>query len=254
MSLPTIDRRCFLVSGAAALALALGGCVTSGTTAMAPAQSGGPRYNHPRDVLDMYGPLPNEKFPVPATDISRVHPKFIRQVVAYNGPEQPGTIVVDTQERFLYLIQEGGQSLRYGIGVGREGLAWDGRATIKRKAMWPRWTPTADMIRREPERNAQWAGGMEGGPQNPLGSRALYLFQGNRDTLYRIHGTSEPHTIGTAVSSGCIRMFAQDIIDLYQRVPTGTTVVVHQHGMVGNTGPMASYGQGGQGEYWRQPL
>ncbi|MDX6804656.1 L,D-transpeptidase [Terrihabitans rhizophilus] len=248
MPFQTLLRPVF-VSGALAVSLVLGGCVTDGTRDVRHTSSL-PTYNHHPDMLDMYGPLPNEKFPIPATDISHVHPQFLRQVVDYNGPEQPGTIVVDTQARFLYLVQENRSALRYGIGVGREGLTWDGRATIKRKAMWPRWTPTADMIAREPERNAQWAGGMEGGLGNPLGSRALYLFQGNRDTLYRIHGTTEPNTIGTAVSSGCIRMFAQDIVDLYQRVPTGTEVVVIQGGMQ-DQGPMASYGQQSQGYYYR---
>ena len=177
----------------------------------------------------MYGARPNERHPLPATDISGVNRKYLRQVVSYSGPEQPGTIVVDTRNRFLYLVMPGAQAMRYGIGVGKEGLAFEGSATIGRKAEWPRWTPTQDMIEREPERNAKWAGGMQGGPGNPLGPRALYLYQGGRDTLFRIHGTTEPRTIGQAVSSGCIRMFNQDIIDLYGRVPTGTQVVVLQN-------------------------
>jgi lipoprotein-anchoring transpeptidase ErfK/SrfK len=116
--------------------------------------------------------------------------------------------------------------MRYGVGVGKAGLAWSGEAEVKRKAEWPHWTPTADMIRREPERNGPWRNGMGPGLTNPLGPRALYLFEGDRDTLYRIHGTTEPHTIGTDVSSGCIRMFNQDIIDLYGRIPVNTRVVV----------------------------
>jgi len=116
--------------------------------------------------------------------------------------------------------------MRYGIGVGQEGLEFKGSANIQRKAEWPRWTPTPDMIRRNPEKNRPWAGGMTGGTHNPLGARALYLFRGGRDTLYRIHGTNEPHTIGEAVSSGCIRMLNQDVIDLYSRVPIGAKVVV----------------------------
>jgi len=178
----------------------------------------------------MYGPRPDERFPLPATDISEVDPKFLRREVAYNGPEQPGTIVVDTANRYLYLVRENGRALRYGIGVGKEGLAWSGRARIGRKAAWPNWTPTPDMIRREPNRNARWAGGMPGGLENPLGARALYLYEGDKDTLYRLHGTTEPWSIGQAVSSGCIRLFNQDIIDLYNRVPVGSSVVVLNRG------------------------
>ncbi len=179
--------------------------------------------------LAMYGAHPDERFPLPAMDISRVDPKYFRQQVAYAGAERPGTVVVDTANRFLYLVQEGGTAMRYGIGVGKAGLEFEGTARIGRKAEWPRWTPTPNMIAREPERNAQWAGGMEPGLTNPLGPRALYLFEDGVDTLFRIHGTSEPWSIGQAVSSGCIRLFNQDIIDLYGRVPVGATVVVLQH-------------------------
>ncbi|NBJ13623.1 L,D-transpeptidase family protein [Microvirga sp. SYSU G3D207] len=132
------------------------------------------------EYVRMYGPRPDERFPLPATDISEVDPKFLRQEVAYHGPEQPGTIIVDTATRYLYLVRESGRALRYGIGVGKEGLAWRGRARVGRKATWPSWTPTADMIRREPERNARWAVGMPGGLQNPLGARVLYLYNGDK--------------------------------------------------------------------------
>lgn len=174
----------------------------------------------------MYAARPDEPHPLPAIDISEVDPRFLRREVAYNGPEEPGTVVVDTAARYLYLVRENGRAIRYGIGVGKEGLAWSGRARVGRKAAWPRWTPTAAMIRREPERNAPWAGGMEPGLDNPLGPRALYLYDGDRDTMYRIHGTTEPWSIGQSVSSGCIRMFNQDIVDLYSRVPVGSPVVV----------------------------
>ncbi|MDP8919003.1 MAG: L,D-transpeptidase [Pseudomonadota bacterium] len=174
----------------------------------------------------MYGPRPDEPHPLPATDISEVDPQFLRREVAYYGREEPGTVVVDTTARYLYLVREGGRAIRYGIGVGKEGLAWSGRARVGRKAAWPRWTPTAAMIKREPERNAKWAGGMEGGLNNPLGARALYLYDNGVDTMYRIHGTTEPWSIGQSVSSGCIRMFNQDIIDLHSRVPVGSPVVV----------------------------
>lgn len=155
----------------------------------------------------------------------RVPKQFRRQVVSYETREKPGTIVVDPANRFLYLVMQDGQAMRYGVGVGREGFAWAGRARIRRKAEWPRWTPPASMIKRRPEL-AKYRGGMEGGPDNPLGARALYLYQGGRDTLYRIHGTNEPWTIGQAMSSGCIRMVNKDVEDLYDRVKMGTRVVV----------------------------
>jgi lipoprotein-anchoring transpeptidase ErfK/SrfK len=177
----------------------------------------------------MYGPLLNERFPIPAIDIRRVDPRFLRQEVAYTGRESAGTIVVDTPNRFLYLVQPGGRAMRYGVGVGREeALQFRGNATIGRKAEWPRWTPTANMIRREPARYEPYRAGLEGGLNNPLGARALYLYRNGRDTYFRLHGTTEPYTIGTNVSSGCIRLMNHDIIDLYNRVPNGTRVVVLQ--------------------------
>ncbi|MCB8819919.1 L,D-transpeptidase [Microvirga rosea] len=206
------------------LPLAMAGCVSTQQAPQPVARAIDPTY------VAMYGPKPDEQFPLPATDISEVDPRFLRREVAYNGPEQPGTIVVDTDNRYLYLVRENGRAVRYGIGVGKEGRAWAGRAQIGRKATWPRWTPTPDMIRREPERNAPWAGGMPAGLGNPLGARALYLYRNGQDTLYRIHGTSEPWSIGQSVSSGCIRMFNQDVIDLFSRVPTGTPVVVINRG------------------------
>ena len=203
-----------------ALAATLGGCATT-----AKPVKKGPDPLH----VAMYGPHPEERFPLPAMDISRVNPKYFRQLVAYQTAEPVGTIVIDTQNRFLYLVQDAGMAMRYGIGVGKAGLEFEGAARIGRKAEWPRWTPTPNMIKREPERNLKWAGGMEPGLTNPLGPRALYLYQGGNDTLFRIHGTSEPWSIGKAVSSGCIRLFNQDIIDLYGRVPSGSRVVVLQH-------------------------
>lgn len=162
---------------------------------------------------------------VPATDLTLINPAFLRREVIYATDEAPGTIVVDTAKRYLYLVEGGGRALRYGIGVGREGFAWSGRATIARKAKWPSWYPPVEMQARD-ERARKWAHGMPGGIANPLGARAHYLYQNGRDTLFRIHGTSEPWTIGTNVSSGCIRMINQDVIDLYERVPVGTQVVV----------------------------
>ncbi|NMG41405.1 L,D-transpeptidase family protein [Chelativorans sp. ZYF759] len=176
----------------------------------------------------MYAAMPQERFPIPAVDVTQVDPRYLRQEVSDPTGEEPGTIVVDTSEKFLYLVREGGRALRYGVGVGREGLSWSGRALIQMKREWPRWTPTENMIGRDPSL-ARFAGGMEPGLQNPLGARALYLFENGRDTLYRLHGTNEPWSIGRAMSSGCIRLFNQDIIDLYERTPTGTRVFVLDH-------------------------
>lgn len=149
-----------------------------------------------------------------------------RTEVAYNGSERPGSIVVDTYARKLYLIGENGTATRYAIAVGREGLAFRGTGVIGRKAEWPSWTPTANMVRTRPDLYAAYAGGLPGGLQNPLGARALYLYRGGRDTMFRIHGTSDPASIGYATSAGCIRLFNQDAIDLYSKVPNGTAVKV----------------------------
>ncbi len=176
----------------------------------------------------MYAAIEGEPFPIKAADLKRVEPQYYRQDVAYQTHELPGTIVVDTKNRFLYLVQENGRAMRYGIGVGKAGLEFEGAGTVQYKRQWPRWTPTQDMIAREPERYGPLAAGMEPGELNPLGPRALYLFKDGRDTLYRIHGTTEDWTIGKAVSSGCIRLLNQDIVDLYGRVPDGTRVVVLQ--------------------------
>jgi lipoprotein-anchoring transpeptidase ErfK/SrfK len=177
--------------------------------------------------LTIYGPVFGEPFPVPAVNLSYVHPIYYRTTVRVPAgiPDTPGEIVVDPGRRFLYHVQDGGLATRYGIGVGREGFGWSGHAVIGRKAEWPSWTPPASMVARDPAAR-RWAGGMPGGENNPLGARALYLYQGGRDTLYRLHGTIEPWSIGQAVSSGCIRLLNQDIIHLYERVPVGTRVTV----------------------------
>jgi len=139
--------------------------------------------------------------------------------------EAPGTIVIETGEKYLYLVLPNRRAIRYAVATGDEAFGWTGEATVQRKAEWPRWTPPAEMIARWPHL-APRAGGMEGGPENPLGARALYLYQNGRDTLYRIHGTNEPETIGLAASSGCIRMRNIDVVDLFNRVPNGTKVIV----------------------------
>jgi len=174
----------------------------------------------------MYGTINDNGTVIPAIDVSKMNKRNLRQVVDYESDQPAGTIVVDPHARFLYLVMEGGKAMRYGVGVAKAGLEYKGDAEIARKASWPNWTPTPNMIKRNPERYQKWAGGMEGGIRNPLGARALYLYRNGQDTLYRIHGTNEPWSIGKSVSSGCIRMLNQDIIDLHRRVPRGSRVVV----------------------------
>jgi lipoprotein-anchoring transpeptidase ErfK/SrfK len=158
-------------------------------------------------------------------------PAFARRLVTYASRESPGTIVVDPGSHYLYLLLPGGQAVRYGVGVGGEGFGWSGVATVHTKQEWPDWYPPAEMLERKPDLKEhmvqlQSGLGMHGGPENPIGARALYLWQGNKDTLYRIHGTNEPWTIGHNVSAGCIRMTNEDITDLYDRALVGTKVVV----------------------------
>ncbi|PSC04585.1 hypothetical protein SLNSH_12455 [Alsobacter soli] len=165
-----------------------------------------------------YAALPAYE-PEPMGRIERgFDPRYERQVVDYDGGHAPGTIIIDSPNKFLYLVQPGGKALRYGIGVGRPGFTWSGVKTITRKAEWPDWTPPPEMLKRRPDLPRH----MEGGPENPLGARAMYL----GSTLYRIHGTNEPNTIGQNVSSGCIRLRNEDVTDLYNRVKVGTKVVV----------------------------
>jgi lipoprotein-anchoring transpeptidase ErfK/SrfK len=216
-----IGRRQFMLGATSLAALGLAGCATTSN----PRIETGPAV--PPDVLSMYAALPDEKFPIPAAQIELVDPKYWRQQVADPTGERPGTIVVDTPNRFLYLVGEGGTAMRYGVGVGRDGFDWQGRGTIAYKRPWPRWTPPAEMIVRQPELEP-YRHGMEPGLDNPLGARALYIFQNGRDTLYRLHGNMDARSIGQAVSSGCVRLLFQDVIDLYSRVPDGSPIVVWQ--------------------------
>jgi lipoprotein-anchoring transpeptidase ErfK/SrfK len=217
------SRRAF----AGFLPLGLAACVTA-RDPLVPSSRGGVRQGPSiaPELAALYDEMPDERFPLPAVDFEEVNPDFLRRIVDYDGPEPVGTIIVDTPERRLRLIIEGGKALQYGVGVGKEGLALSGRAIVGRKAEWPRWTPTAAMIAREPEKNAPWAGGMEPGLENPLGARALYLYRNGKDSRYRIHGTNDPSSIGQNVSSGCVRMINQDVIDLHTRVPVGAPVIV----------------------------
>jgi lipoprotein-anchoring transpeptidase ErfK/SrfK len=161
---------------------------------------------------------------VPA-NLKKIPAPFRKQLVNYPGSEWPGTLIVDPEHRHLYHVLENQQAIRYGVGVGREGFSWAGEAKIGMKRRWPRWLPPIEMVERD-EKAAKWVNGMPGGPENPLGARALYLYANGADTLYRIHGTNDPSSIGKALSSGCIRLLNQDIADLYLRVPVGSKVVV----------------------------
>ncbi len=172
----------------------------------------------------------DDPYRMPASSKLGVPREFIRTVVPYKTNQFPGTIIVDTAARHLFLVLQGGLAIRYGVAVGRDGMRWAGMADVQRKVMWPKWTPPPEMIERKPEL-AKWKDGMPGGPKNPLGARALYLFRDGRDTMYRIHGTNEPASIGKAASSGCIRMFNEDVTELYRRAPIGTRVLVYSEGL-----------------------
>lgn len=202
----TISRRSLLIG----LPLLLAGCQTG------PSQQ------------SMYDARPNEPHPLKKVPLDKIKPELRRQEVAYETSQPAGTIVVDTPARRLYYVLGNGRAMRYGVGVGRNGYALAGVAAIGRKAEWPSWTPSPNMLRTNPEKNRKYAGGVPGGINNPLGARALYLYRGGRDTMFRIHGTNQPWSIGQAMSSGCIRMMNHDVIDLYERAKVGGRVVVLQ--------------------------
>ena len=187
--------------------------------------------NGPIDYAKAYGPVEDDVFPIRAFDYKRMNPAYLRQEIAYRGPYEPGTIIVDPHAHQLTLVEEGGRARRYGVGVGKQGFAWSGAATVNSKQAWPDWYPPKEMIARSPKLAGEVdklpsGVGVSGGLRNPLGARAMYLWQGNKDTLFRIHGTLEPFSIGKSVSSGCIRMINQDAIDLFSRVNVGAKVVV----------------------------
>ena len=206
------NRRSFLFGSAVGLgALGLAGCA-SDSMSLAEAEK-------------LYGLVPDEKFPIPAVDVSKIDPKYYRRTVRYDTDEAPGTIIVDPSNHYLYRIEGDGNATRYGANVGREGFLWSGDAYVGRKAEWPTWTPPKEMIQRRPEA-AKYAGGMPGGLDNPLGARTLYLYQNGVYTLYTIYSTSDPETIGTNLTSGCTGLLSQDMIDLYSRTPVKTKVVV----------------------------
>ena len=221
----TLSRRTLLAGFASLGALTLAGCTTSGTARMATAVATPVRASIPAEVLALYAARPEEEFPVPAADISMLDPAFWRQEVDNVTGEPEGRVVVDTANYVLYFTMPNGRAMRYGVGLGRAGFEWSGEGHIAYKRKWPVWTPPAEMIERQPELEI-YRRGQPPGLLNALGARALYIHQGNRDTLYRIHGTMDVATIGKAVSSGCVRLLFHDVIDLYDRVPNGAPIVV----------------------------
>ncbi len=208
-----LDRRSFLVGAAAGFgALGLSGCVTDGGMSLAEAEK-------------HYGAVPDKKFQIAAVDVSKLDPKYYRHTLRYASREAPGTIIIDPSNFYVYRIEGEGNATRYGANVGREGFLWSGEAYVGRKAEWPTWTPPKEMIKRQPE-VAKYAGGMPGGPENPLGARTLYLYQNGKYTLYTIYSTSDPESIGSGVTSGCTGLLTQDMIDLYERTAVNTKVIV----------------------------
>lgn len=225
-----MSRRGFLSAGmAGAASLALSACTTTVPRGM-PEQ---PRVDLELENYKlMYGPVSDGGFLVPGVPIERVDKRFYRQLVADPTGERPGTVVVDTASHHLYHVRGNGEAMRYGVGLGRAGFEWSGRAVIQWKRPWPTWTPPAEMIGRQPELEKYSAanGGMAPGLENPLGARALYIFQDGVDTLYRLHGSPEWWSIGKSVSSGCVRLINQDIMDLYDRVQNGSPILVTSAG------------------------
>ena len=201
--------------------LALAGCSTTSE------QTEVTRVETSKIFTDSYGTVTDAGYSLPAIPINRLDKKFHRQIVSYATEETPGTIVVNTRERFLYYVLPGGKAVRYGIGVGKQGFSWSGEAYVAWKQEWPTWHPPKEMAERKPDVARYVETGMGPGLRNPLGARALYLFnEKGQDTLFRLHGKPEWSTIGTAASSGCIRLMNQDIIDLYTRVRPGRNAKV----------------------------
>lgn len=215
-----LTRRHFLSLSAAGATLALAGCQTGPMYPVGPNPTRLPPPPALEDYAMLYAPLEDEGFSVPGVPWESIDQSFLRQVVPNTTGQADGAIVVDVAAHHLYLTLPGGHAVRYGVGLGRAGFEWSGAGVIQWKQKWPKWTPPKEMIARDPKL-AQWGedkGGQPGGLKNPLGARALYIFQDGKDTLFRVHGTPEWKSIGKSVSSGCVRMMHQDVIDLYDRV------------------------------------
>jgi len=229
-----LTRRAFTLSSLSIVAPGLSGCGGGSIVALpdiAPSRPALTRTLARPNYAQVYIEYPGERFAVPAIDYASIEPRYLRQTVEFRRAEPPGSIVVDPGSYHLYFVESQGVATRYGVGVGKEGFGWTGAAKINMKRDWPDWVPPQEMIERDPQIRVQLEPtsrglGVRGGPKSPLGARTLYLFGEGRDLGYRIHGTTEPYTVGTNVSSGCIRMINQDIIHLYARVALGTPVTV----------------------------
>lgn len=219
-----LTRRSFLVGSAAGIgALGLAGCMVGACRlGLAGCMTDGMSL---AEASKLYGPVPDDKFPIPAIDVSKVDPKYYRRTVRYETKEEPGTIIVDPGNYYVYRIEEGGTATRYGANVGRDGFRWSGEAYVGRKGEWATWTPPREMIKRQPEA-AKWARGMPGGLENPLGARTLYLYQNGAYTLYTIYASLDAESIGSGITSGCVGLLTQDMIHLYDRTPVKTKVIV----------------------------
>ncbi|KQQ49088.1 MULTISPECIES: L,D-transpeptidase [Rhizobium/Agrobacterium group] len=216
--------RTFLTALGLSSVFALTGCASTATKTTPATPASAPAFVETTQIFgdEVYGATTDAGYALPAIPINKVDKRFHRQIVAYETPEKPGTVIVNTRERFLYYILPGGKAVRYGIGVGKQGFAWAGEAYVAWKQEWPMWHPPKEMADRKPEVARYVEAGMGPGLTNPLGARAMYLFnEKGQDTLFRIHGSPEWNSIGTAASSGCIRMINQDVIDLYSRVRPG---------------------------------
>jgi lipoprotein-anchoring transpeptidase ErfK/SrfK len=233
-----MSRRALLTAASAsAAAMALAGCTTTPRRdrpdVMPPPITMAPEFG---PAVAMYAAVQDDGHSVPAIPIEKIDRRYHRQVVPDPTGEAPGTVVVDTGNHFLYVVLPRGEAVRYGVGLGRAGFEWAGRAQIEWKQHWPRWFPPEEMIARQPELEKyraiqirgtnEWEGGMPAGINNPLGARGLYIYQDGKDTLYRLHGSPEWWSIGKSVSSGCVRLMNQDVIDLYDRVPEKSPIVV----------------------------
>ena len=220
-----LNRRTFLQAGGVAAASLLAGCSTTSGRVVERRMAQPPV--DPQYAM-IYGEKLDEPYPLPAIPYQKINTKFLRQVVADPTGQPPGTLVVDTGNHFLYFTLGNGQAMRYGVGLGRQGFAWSGRGVIQYKRQWPKWTPPVEMVARQPELQERLGieGFQEPGLKNPLGARALYIFKDGEDTLYRVHGSPEWWSIGKSVSSGCVRMINQDVVDLFERVPNKTPIVV----------------------------